>query len=93
MSCMTVRTVCPGPLGLLTIWRPLVSEAMFRISSPPSAEPKKPKAAAAGQKKVKDEGPPPLNLAEVAVCNAAGALHHLTFIDEAKVQVSHCSVQ
>jgi hypothetical protein len=31
----------------------------------------------------------PINFADLAVCNAAGALHHLTFIDEAKLQVSN----
>lgn len=30
-------------------------------------------------------GPP--NFFDMAVCNAAGALHHLTFLDEAKLQV------
>jgi hypothetical protein len=40
------------------------------------------------EKKKRDEGPPPPNLPAMAVCNAAGALHHLTFVDEAKSQVS-----
>ncbi len=31
--------------------------------------------------------PPPVNFPDVAVCNAAGALHHMTFLDEAKAQV------
>ena len=26
-------------------------------------------------------------MADIAVCNAAGALHHLTFMDEAKIEV------
>lgn len=34
------------------------------------------------------DAPAPQNLADVAVCNATGALHHLTFIDEAKIEVT-----
>eukprot|EP00955_Chlamydomonas_euryale_P055678 356183-Chlamydomonas_euryale.AAC.2 len=33
------------------------------------------------------EPPPPPNFADVAVCSACGALHHLTFLDEAKLQL------
>jgi len=43
-----------------------------------------------GDKKEKAVEPPPPNLANIAVCNAAGALHHLTFLDEAKIEVWGC---
>lgn len=33
------------------------------------------------------EPPPPPNYADIAVCNSTGALHHLTFLDEAKLEV------
>lgn len=55
----------------------------------PCAEASSKKKAATENKKEKKEdtamGPP--NFFDMAVCNAAGALHHLTFLDEAKLQV------
>ena len=49
------------------------------------SEPKKAKKKDAKKGKV-IEVPQP-NLAEVTVCNSTGALHHLTFLDEAKIEV------
>eukprot|EP00798_Chlamydomonas_sp_ICE-L_P025468 gene25468-11127_t len=33
-----------------------------------------------------NEPPPPPNYSEIAVCNATGALHHLSFLDQAKLK-------
>jgi hypothetical protein len=43
-----------------------------------SSEPKKSEKAVAA---------PPPSYPDIAVCNAAGTLNHLTFLDEAKLQV------
>jgi hypothetical protein len=42
--------------------------------------------APAKPSKAKAEPPPPPSFADMAVCNAAGALNHLTFLDDAKIQ-------
>lgn len=40
-----------------------------------------------GKKGDKNEPPAPPSYPDIAVCNATGALHHLSFLDAAKVQV------
>lgn len=38
-------------------------------------------------KRGKQKPPPPPSYPDVAICNATGVLHHMTFMDEAKLQV------
>jgi len=52
---------------------------------------KKGERAAPSRQERGTEPPPPPNYADAAVCNAAGALHHLTFLDDAKLQVGRCT--
>lgn len=75
------------PLLLKTIEQLLPSLTGKKGRRPKAAS--KAAAAAGGDKKKKKGGAvPPVSFAEAAVCNAAGALHHLTFLDTVKCQVA-----
>ena len=67
----------------------MVCQFIMAIISSFFPEPKKAKKKDAKKGKV-IEAPQP-NLAEVTVCNSTGALHHLTFLDEAKIEVRTAS--
>ena len=60
----------------------------FFVNTEASKKGKK-KEEGAGKKEKGEAIAPCVNYSELAVCNASGALHHLSMLDEAKVEIGH----